>query len=638
MVTFDSFVKDPLKYTSDITAKQLSNFLRKLSVSYYNTSKSLVSDEVFDKLKDILEERDPKNDFLGEIGAPIDAEKVKLPYPMGSLNKIKFEDEKAEKFKKDLVNWTKTYTGTYVLSDKMDGISALLYKKNSELKLYTRGNGLFGQDVTHLLQYLKLDTSSMPNDTAIRGELIMTKKNFEKIKDKMENARNAVAGIVNSKVVDKNMVKLVDFMTYNIVFPNYVQSKQFELLDKWGFKTSPHKVVSKISVDTLLPYLKERRSVNLYDIDGIVVIDNGMAYPVMEGNPKYGFAFKAVLDDQIAIATVLDVEWEVSRYGYIKPRIRIEPIRLVGVTITYATAHNAKFIHENKIGIGAKIKLIRSGDVIPKIMEVITPAKKPKMPDIPYEWNETNVDIIVKDNTGQSKITTTIKQLTNFVTTLGVDYINEGIVTKLVERDIDTIFKLLKAKQNKISEIVGEKVAEKVLTNLENALKKTTLPVLMSASNCFGRGLGTRKCNVVIKAYPNIMKEKWNDEVMKDKLLKLNGFQDKTVDKFIEGFRDFKKFFSEINKIIELSYLIEPDTVNIGDKFKDMKIVMTGFRDEEMETFITKNGGSVTSSVSKNTSMVIKADNADASSKLQKAEELEIKIMTRSEFTKKYMK
>lgn len=637
MVTFESFLKDPIKYAPEITTKQLANFLRKLSIAYYNQSASLISDDDFDKLKDILEERDPNNEFLGEIGAPIDAEKVKLPYPMGSLNKIKYEEEKSSKFKKEIENWTKTYHGEYVLSDKMDGISALIHKKADEMKLYTRGDGLFGQDVTHLLKYIKIDTSKMPIDVAIRGELIMTRKNFEKIKDKMANARNAVAGIVNSKTTDKNMVKLVDFITYSVVYPHDIQEKQFELLTKWGFKTAQHKIVKKISVDVLLPYLKERRSESLYDIDGIVVIDSGMAYPVMEGNPKYGFAFKAVLDDQIAVATVVDVEWEISRYGYIKPRVRIEPIKLVGVTITYATAHNAKFIQDNNIGVGAKIKLIRSGDVIPKIMEVIKPAKKPKMPDIEYEWNETGVDIIAI-NKDDSKTITTIKQITNFVTTLGVDYISEGIVTKLVDGGIDTILKLLKVKPEKMAEIIGDKVTEKVLNNLDSALKKTTLPEFMTASNCFGRGLGTRKCKVITKAYPNIMKEKWNDDVLKEKILKLEGFQDKTADKFIEGFVDFKKFFNDVMKIVDISYLIEPDTINVGDKFKDMKIVMTGFRDSDMEDFITKNGGNVTTSVSKNTSFVISTDNAEMTGKLAKAEELGVKIMTRSEFTKKYMR
>jgi len=631
MVTFEVFVKDPMKYVNDITTRQLTTFLRKLAVLYYNTSKSPVSDKIFDELKDILMERDPNNSFLDEVGAPIEGGKVKLPFPMGSLNKVKPDNKEFDK-------WIQIYFGPYVLSDKMDGISALIHKTLTEIHMYTRGNGIFGQDISHLIPYLKIDPSKIPNNTAVRGELIISKNNFKKIADKMENARNASSGIVNSKVVDKNMVKYLQFITYSVVHPTHKQTKQFELLEEWGFQTAPYKIVKKISVDSLKEYFKERREINDFDIDGIVVIDDGNAYNVAVGNPKYGFAFKSIMDDQIAVATVEDVEWEISRYGYIKPTIRITPIKLVGVTITYATAHNAKFIYDNKIGVGSKIKILRSGDVIPKIQEVLQPATngKPKMPDIAYEWNETGVDIIVKNETDDSKMITTIKQIVNFMETLDVKFINEGIVKKLVENGFTTIQKLLKTKRSNIENIIGEKMTEKIMTNLEHALKNTQLHILMTASNCFGRGLGEKKLNVITNAYPTIMKKQWTKEKLQTKLALLNGFQEKTIDKFIDGFEKFKKFFNKLSEIIDLKYLVEPDTIDQGTLFTGQKIAMTGFRDDTIEIFITKNGGNITGTVSKNTGLLIHADNPKPSSKLEKADELGIKMMSQSEFMKKY--
>lgn len=640
-MNFVTFLKDPIGNASEIPPKKLTTFLRKLSASYYNESKSPVTDQVFDELKDILREKDPDNEFLDEVGAPIVGTKVKLPYPMGSLDKVKPDNKKFDK-------WVITYKGPYVLSDKMDGISAMLHKTKDNVKLYTRGNGIFGQDVSHLIKHLKLDTSKMPYDTAVRGEMIINKKDFKKIEEidsSVNNARNTTSGIINDKVVDKNLVKYIQFITYSVVFPSYKQSKQFELLEEWGFTTAPHKIVKEISVEMLQDYFKTRRTINDFDIDGVVVIDNSDVYDVVVGNPKHGFAFKSIQDDQIAIATVEDVEWEVSRYGYIKPTIRIKPIKLVGVTITYATAHNAKFIYDNNIGIGSKIKIIRSGDVIPKIMEVIEPSKngKPKMPDIEYDWNETGVDIIATHEK-DSKNIMTIKKLVNFMVTLGVKYVNEGIITKFVDNGYASILKILKASKSDISEIIGDKMADKIIDGpegLNHALKNTQLHILMDASNCFGRGLGERKIHVIMKAYPNIMKENWSDKELFDKIIILEGFQEKTTNKFIEGYRKFVKLFIKMNKIIDLTYLLIADPLQTqqSNLFTKQKIVMTGFRDTSIEKFITSNGGESPTSVSKNTNLLICADDCDtSSSKYQKAEELGIKIMTKSEFVKKFMK
>lgn len=633
MSTFTQFIKDPLKYAKEISSTKLESYLRKLSILYYNTTNSPISDKIFDELKDILEEEDPTNSFLDEIGAPITRNKVKLPYPMGSLDK--FKPTKENEFNR----WIKTYHGPYELSDKLDGISALLHKTDDTIKLYSRGDGIIGQDISHLLKYIKIDTSLMPNTTAIRGELIMSKINFQKIEDKMKNARNAVAGIVNSKIIDTKMAKMVEFITYNIVYPRFLQEEQYKYLKEWGFDVVNHKEEQEITIDNLIDYFSKRRSKSQYEIDGIVVMDNNMVYDVVEGNPKYGFAFKSIMKDQYTIATVVDVEWSISRHNYIKPRIKIEPINLVGVTITYATAHNAKFIYDNKIGIGSKIKIIRSGDVIPKIMEVISPAMdgKPKMPDIPYKWTDTDVDIIVKNETDASKIISTTKQLVNTMKTLDVKYIDEKLMKKLVDSGYNTFVKILKADRDDITEILGKKMTDKIYDSIEGALKNTQLHILMAASNYFGRGMGVRKLHIVTKKYPNIMIDKWNNTKLFDKINSLDGFQEKTTQKFVFGLTKFKKFFDRVNEYIDIEYLREPDE-EVGDTFTGQKIVLTGFRSGEIIEFIEKNSGEVSSSVSKNTTLVICADKADNSSKLLKAKELNIPIITKSKFIEKYIK
>ena len=116
-----------------------------------------------------------------------------------------------------------------------------------------------------------------------------------------------------------------------------------------------------------------------------------------KGNPDYAFAFKDILEDQKAISEIVDVEWTVSKDGYINPVVIINPVEVGGVEISRITAYNAKYVVDNKIGIGAKIEIIRSGDVIPKILNVLKPANKTSLPDGEWDWNESKVDIITKN-------------------------------------------------------------------------------------------------------------------------------------------------------------------------------------------------------------------------------------------------
>ena len=172
-------------------------------------------------------------------------------------------------------------------------------------------------------------------------------------------------------------------------------SAQMKTLDQLNVNNVYYEIADDILNEFLSDKLVEWREKYLYEMDGVIVINNKI-YDRVNHNPDHAFAFKMVLSDQIAEAKVIDVIWRPSKDGYIKPKVRIEPIRLGGVRIEYATGFNAAYIKNNKIGVGAMIKLIRSGDVIPYIMETIVPATHVKMPDLSYKWNKTRVDIVLK--------------------------------------------------------------------------------------------------------------------------------------------------------------------------------------------------------------------------------------------------
>ena len=640
--------ENPGKFADEINIKELVKILRSLSAIYYNTGNSLVSDEIYDILKETLEKRDPENPYLSEIGAPIEKNKVHLPYPMGSLSKIKPEKE-------NLDAWLQKYKGPYVVSDKLDGTSAQYYKeKDNEFKLYSRGNGIEGQDISHLIKFVL--PSSVKNDiipvgTSIRGEIIISKNNFKKIANKMKNARNASSGVVNSKTVDKNIAKLCEFVAYSILHPRYRQSEQFKLLEEYGFKVVNYKIFDEINNKILSEYLTKRRKESEYEVDGIVVFDDSKTYQHKEGNPDYGFAFKTVAQDQILETKIKQVHWHPSMNGYLKPTIEIEPVNIGGTTVTFATAFNAKYVVDNKLGPGAVVKIIRSGDVIPYILEVVKPAKEPQMPDIAYKWNDTGVDILLKDLYGAQADVVTIKLISHFFKTLGVEYIGEGIVTKLVNSGYKTIPDIIDALINnkeKLSEIegIGMKIIDKIENNLENAIKNTDLTTFIAASHIFGRGFGVRKVREITNTYPDILTKKWNTKTMIENIEKIKGFSSVTATQFAKNFEKFKKFFDQVNEVIDISYLKKVTknnektnknkNKNKNNILEGLTFVFTGFRDKELEDKITKEGGRVITSVSAKTSGIVAQDKEEKSSKIMKARKLNIPIMTKEEFIEKY--
>lgn len=635
----NKIIDDPTNWGESVSKTVLTKVLRLFSKNYYNTGKSLVPDSIFDLLKGILLKRDPTNKFLIEVGAPISKDKVKLPFNMPSLDKIKPDTDALEK-------WLRKYNGPYVLSDKLDGVSGLYEVQEDGTKLYTRGDGAEGQDISHLIPYVIPKTiKDLPVGTTIRGELIIKKSKFNKIADKYANARNAVAGLVNAKHPSMDVAEVTDFVGYAIINPEMSMHKQMKQLEKWKFPGVDYLIKKSVTNDMLSKYLQKRRDGGVYEVDGIVVIDSSKSYKQTKKNPKHGFAFKTILTDQIAEATVLDVEWNVSKDGYIIPRIRIEPVKLVGVVITYATAHNAKFVHDNILGPGALIKLIRSGDVIPYIKKVLQPAAsgKPKMPDMSYKWNDSGVHVIVDtDNmSSKQKQSMLIKQLTYFFKKMGVKHISEGIITRMVKNGYDSISAISEADPDEISQIegIGKKVYNKIKKNLDTAFATTTLYQLMTASGQFGRLFGLRRTKLIVDAYPDLLKWKLNKNQIQEKIEQVAGFDTITASQFAENFSNFIDFYKKLSKFTDLKHL---DKIKKSSKKKgnltNEKIVFTGFRDKELEKFVEDNGGKISSSVSSNTTLVvyIQPPNKPKSSKLKKAEDFGIKLMTKDEFVKKY--
>lgn len=634
---------NPNNFAEYIDINTLVEILKKFNEAYHSTDKPLVSDKIYDILYDKLKERDSDNLFFKEIGAKIKISKeaVKIPFPMGSLSKIKPNDPFLDK-------WLLKFKGSYIISDKLDGISAQIYNDPKKgYKMYTRGEmtdeGNIGQDITYLLEYINTQNINIPSGTSIRGELIISKKDFKDYNSSYKNIRNAVGGIITSKKkFNKDFAKIIQFIAYAIIHPEYKQEEQMKLLKKYNVPVVKNIKKDKIDEKFLKEYLQKRRIDSEFDIDGIVIIDSSKPYKVIPGYPEYGFAFKMVLDDQYTIAKIKDVIWEPTMDSYLKPVVEIYPVDLVGTTVSRATAHNAKMVVDNKINIGAEIKIIRSGDVIPYIMEVIKPAKKASSPKIPYKWNDTEVDYIIdysKKIPQEIIDQVQIKIILHFFRKIGVKYLSDGIITKLYNEGYKTIADIIGVPEEDLYNIdgLGEKSIDKIYNEIYKKLDEIDLSLFMAASH-MDRGLGERKIKEIINKYPNIMKDKWDRKEFIDKIKEVDGFSDILAERFVDSFKDFKKFYNEIDSVYDMSHLLKIKKVKKeGDIFKDKSICFTGFRDKSVEEFVVSNGGKISTSVSSKTYLLVHSDDVDKSSnKYKNAEKYKINIMNKSQFKKLY--
>ena len=633
------FNKDGYDTLDSFSEEELSNLVKKLNDIYYN-GEAIVEDNVYDIIKQKLENKYPDNETLTQIGAPVKKQKAKLPYFMASMDKIKPNTDALDK-------WMKKYKSGYLISTKLDGISGLYTTEGDEPKLYTRGDGEIGQDVSDLIPYFKLPKDK---DITIRGEFIIQKEVFNtKYSDKFSNGRNFVAGVINAKKVEKSKYYDIDFVAYEVIKPQLKPKEQMEKLDSLHVETVLNRYSDTISNDELSQTLLGWRDSYKYEIDGIIVVDNNI-YPRENKNPEYGFAFKMVISDQIAESLVLDVLWDPSKDGYLKPRIRIEPITLGGAKIEYATAFNAAFVEKNKLGIGAMIKLVRSGDVIPHILNVETPAAEAKFPDLEYEWNESHVDILLKD--ASSNETVQKKNIEYFFKTLKVVNLGPGMVKKLVSAGFNTIGKILEMTISDYESIEGIKntLATKIYSSIEECIEKASLAKIMTASNIFGHSIANEKTKVILENYPNVLLDKISDNEKIEKIKDIKGMAQKTSELFVKNIPKFMEFLEET----KLSYKLEQSKIKSINKNTSVvssenniihtdhelykrQIVFTGFRDDQLiKKLEDEYSVKISNSVSKNTYLVLAKNPDDSSSKVVKAQSLNIPVMTKEEFELKY--
>jgi NAD-dependent DNA ligase len=411
-----------------------------------------------------------------------------------------------------------------------------------------------------------------------------------------------------------------------------------QLLATTGFETVLNRTVmpNDLSNELLSEVLVKWRADYLYEIDGVIVTDDNV-YSRKSGNPEHSFAFKMVLSDQIAEVKVVDVLWNPSKDGYLKPRVQIEPIQLGGVKIEYATGFNAAFIEQNKIGLGALIQIIRSGDVIPHIRSVTTPAEAPKMPLVPYKWNDTHVDIMLEDI--GSDTTVREKNITGFFRGIGVDGLSSGNIARIINAGFDTVPKVIHMTKSDFLKVDGfkDKLATKIYDGIRDKIGAANIITLISASNIFGRGFSDKRVELILESYPEVLTSSESAVAKVNRIMSIKGMAKKTAEAFVEKIPDFIKFMDECGLQGKLTGTVAVAVVaDTSHPLYKKSVVMTGIRDANVAEALKKVGANLGSSVSKNTVVVIAKSSDEDTGKAAEARKLGIPIMTPSEFTAKY--
>jgi NAD-dependent DNA ligase len=595
------------------------DLLKRASDAYYNGKNPIMDDDTFDALLDELRSKDPNNPFIKTVGAEPNEGAVTLPSYMPSLEKIKPGEPTLTRFLR--------LSKYYVLSEKLDGLSALWCPATKSL--YLRGNGLTGQTISHLVD--RIDSLVPSNEPwLIRGELVLAK---DAVGLGSTPARTVINGLVHKSNPDLQLLKQVKFIAYEVINPaSMKRSDQFTWLKSNGFLVPWWILKDSPREDDLKTFFTERRTSSVYDTDGIVIgIDNIPYKAPMTATqsapkpPKDCVAFKMPVSDQSAITTVEEVLWAPSAQGYLIPRIRIKPVQIGGAVIEFCTGHNARTIVDKGIGCGAQIKIRRSGDVIPTLDQILIPATVTMPTKYEWEWVGTDATHIklVGNSTDQLA-----SQLHLFAKTIDIPGLGPANCKALVDADITGPAILWSKTVDELSKILGPKTGATLYANLRTKLLSPALTELelLIASNKMPRGTGESKLKSLLITEPNI--KNWPTLTVVPQ-----GWIQESLQAFQKSFPEYETW--RTNELHFIPYPLKASS-NSNDPLKT--VCFTGFRDKTLEEKIKSTFQVVATVSSKLNILVVPDDSNHESEKVKKARTLgTIEVLQCSDFIKKYI-
>jgi NAD-dependent DNA ligase len=631
--------RDPLKFAKSLTLAQLNAVLQELD-DRYRANAEVIGDETYDIMDDYRWSISKKKKTEKNVGGVKNAD-ITLEVPMASLDKFRVLSPARQ------IAFMKATS--YVLSDKEDGISlSITYDGGVPILATTRGKaGLVGKDVSKAIPYMKIPKKiAFKGRFIVRAEFTIDKTTFKKFFPDDKTGRNTAGGLLNRNVAHTDMKKfrVVCYEILKGITAGGPLENQLKKLEQYGFDVVPYIVVKKITPEILEKYHDQRKKEAGRDIDGVVVTQN-KAYKVTAGYPTHAYAFKINSLANAIELVVKDVVWEETRYGKWFPRITIEPTIIGGVEVSWFTGHNAFYIEHGylkpkpkekapyaprPINKGTVIKAVRSGDVIPYIMEIVKGAKKASLPPGPYEREADGVHFrVVHDEKSNLR---TIKELTYFFTVLEVDGVKQGVITKLVDAGYDTVKKIMKMTMQDLQALPrsADTSAAKLHKALKDARSRMTFQNVAQGSAAFGEGIGEKRLQYIVDDIPDLLDSDWSVDELAERIGKVKGFN-KLAHQIAENFSVFLKFCKRNG--IKLTEAKKAEVT--GSKMSGQVVLFTSVRDKQLQEWIIANGGKIASTVKQATLLIVKDDNA-SNEKTKEAKSLGKPILSLASFRKKH--
>ena len=664
----------------EIIYKKKIKLLNEYNKNYYDKSSPLVTDKKYDDLKKDILLLEKNNKFLNSNNSPSKTvgykpsknfKKAFHRFPMLSLANA-FGREDLINFEKKILNFlskNNDFALSYCAEPKIDGISASLIYKNGEFKSgLSRGDGKEGEDITANLATIKdipkkIQSINFPEEIDIRGEVFIQNSDFENLKEKFANPRNAASGSLRQKNPDDTSKIPLKFIAYTFGYEKGLKVKNqidfLKNLSDWGFKTNPlNKLVTGID-NLLINYSKieKDRSKIDFDIDGIVYKINDFELQKRLGNvansPRWAIAHKFASNK--AISKILNIEIQIGRTGALTPVAKIKPINIGGVIVSNATLHNEDEIDRKDIRIGDLATIERAGDVIPHILSVDKTKRDKKLPKFIFpkkcpscgsktikEFNNiTKREDAVRrcSSEGYECNKIAIEKIKHFVSK---DALNiEGFGKKIVENFWN--LNLIKLPQDifkldfkKIENLEGW--GKQSMENLKysiNQRKNISLERLIYSLGIRHIGLENAKIlSRYFKSFSNFIN--FSDELNLEDILNIDGIGETQL-------KSLKNFFvnkvnlnilKELEKILEVKDVV---TQNKNGLLNEKTFMVTGklngISRAEVKSLIEENSGSSVSTVTKKLDYLIVGEKP-TKKKVDKAKELKITILNQSQFLK----
>ena len=647
---------------------------------YYENNNPKVSDSEFDNLKKEILNLEKEYNFLKSNKSPSinvgfkpskNFKKVSHKVPMLSLANA-FSEEDLENFEKKIINYLskdKDFKIFYSAEPKIDGISASLTFKNGKFVMgLSRGDGKEGEDITANLLTINdipkvISSKNFPEEIDIRGEVFIQNSDFEKLKDKFANPRNAASGSLRQKNPEDTKKIPLKFIAYTFGHEKGLkvtnQVDFIKQLNKWGFKTNPlNKSITGIKnlINNYHEVEKKRADLN-FDIDGIVykindfILQKRLGY--VANAPRWAIAHK--FSSNKAISKIIDIDIQIGRTGALTPVAKIKPINIGGVLVSNATLHNEDEINRKDVRIGDIVTVERAGDVIPHILSVdlnkrsnssakfIFPKNCPSCGSKTIkEFNKITkkTDAVRRcSSEGYNCDKISVEKLKHFVSKeafnidgLGKKIIEEFWKLKLIKFPQD-IFKL---DYNKIERLEGW--GRLSVENLKYSINQKKIISLERFIFALGiRHIGLENAKLISKYFISIVNFKnLSKKNNYNELLNIDGIGETQVNSIKSFFSNETniKVLNDLAKVLEIK---DSNNKKVNGLLKDKSFLVTGklkgISRAEVKSLIEENSGNTVSSVSKKLNYLIVGEKP-TKRKVENAKALKVKVISQNEFLK----